>query len=221
VSASAPERTPAREGPLDPAGGGTVRIGAGRRPVARIIILIDLLLNGCLGLGFARCARDRIKADGPFASPAFFLVATFAAVVLTPITLYLYLAHPGWSWMYLVDPATIPSVAIVPLVVLVHAGMALVGWYVGARLLRAGKGKEKIALYALAAGSLLWLALVALARGRLGRYGTYAEYHDGRALDLMDVKLGYVLVAVAFGAGAAALFVALELGRDSRRVRTR
>ena len=46
-------------------------------------------------------------------------VTPTAAVVLAPITLYLYLAHPGWSWMYLVDPATIPGMAIVPLVVLV------------------------------------------------------------------------------------------------------
>ena len=67
------------------------------------------------------------------------------------------------------------------------------------------------------------MALVAtmLAWGRVGRYGTFGEFHDGRALALMEVKLGYVLVALAAGVGIAAGFVGLELMRDSRRVRAR
>jgi hypothetical protein len=161
-----------------------------------------------------------VRAEGPFASPAFPLVAIFVGVVLTPIALYLYLAHPAWSWMYLVDPDRIPGPAVVPLL-LVHGGLVVAGWYAGARLVRAGHKKEQIALYALAGGALVCLVAIALAWGRIGRYGSFDEFHEGRALALMEVKLGYVLVALALGVAAAAGFVALELMRDSRRVRAR
>jgi hypothetical protein len=181
---------------------------------------IDLLFNGCLGLGFALCARDRVRSGGPFASPAFGLVAIFVGVVLLPMTLYLYLAHPAWSWMYLIDPAGVPGLVLVTLL-LAHGGAALGGWYLGARLIRAGKRYEQIAAYGLAGASAVLLLLVSLAWGRIGRYGSYDEFHDGRTLSLVEVKLGYVLVALLVGTAVAAGFVALELMRDSRRVRAR
>lgn len=140
-------------------------------------------------------------------------------MVLTPVTLYLYLAHPAWSWMYLFDPSDLPGLTVVAL--LAHAGMLMAGWFAGARLVRAGKKREQAARYALAGGVLVVLVAIGLAWGRVGRYGSFGEYDDGRALELMEVKLGYVLVALVAGVGIAAGFVGLELMRDSRRVRAR
>ena len=179
---------------------------------------IDLLFNGCLGFAFALCARDRLRADGLFAAPAFPLVAIFIAVVLTPIALYLYLAHPAWSWMYLVDPGDVPGLAIVPLLVL-HGGFVVGGWYLAGRLLRTRR--EKQARYGLLAAAGVILLATALGWRRIGHYGSYQDFHAGHALDIFDVKLGYVLVGLFLGIGAASGYVALELVRDSRRVRTR
>lgn len=165
------------------------------------------------------CARDRIRTEGPFASPSFPLVAIFIGVVLTPVNLYLYLAHPAWSWMYLFDPEGVTGLTMASL--LAHVAMVVGGWYGGARLIRAGKKKEQLAFYALAGGAALVLLALSLCWGRVGRYGTYREFTDGRALDLMEVKLGYVLVVIAAGVATAAGFVGLELMRDSRRVRAR
>lgn len=159
-----------------------------------------------------------MRADGLFAAPAFPLVAIFIAVVLTPISLYLYLAHPAWSWMYLVDPDGVPGLAIVPLLVL-HGGAVVAGWYLGARLIRTGRDKQ--ARYGLLGAGLVVLLAAAIGWGRLGHYGSYGDFHGGRALDIFDVKLGYVLIGLALGIGSAASYVALELARDSRRVRTR
>jgi hypothetical protein len=161
-----------------------------------------------------------VRAEGPFASPSFPLVAIFIGVVLTPVNLYLYLAHPAWSWMYLFDPEGVTGLTMASL--LAHVAMVVGGWYVGARLIRAGKKKkEQLAFYVLAGGFALVLVVLALGRGRIGRYGTYDEFTEGRALDLMEVKLGYVLVVIAAGVATAAGFVGLELMRDSRRVRAR
>lgn len=145
-------------------------------------------------------------------------MAIFIAVVLTPISLYLYLAHPAWSWMYLVDPEEVPGLAVVPLLVL-HGGFVVGGWYLGGRLIRTNR--EKQARLGLAGALLVVVLITAIAWGRIGHYGSYGDFHQGRAIDIFDVKLGYVMVGLALGIGAAAGYVALELTRDSRRVRTR
>ena len=139
-------------------------------------------------------------------------------MVATPITLYLYLVHPDWSWMYAVDPRRVPHLAIVP-VLAAHAGMVVVGWYLGARLLRLKR--DRAALYTLGGAALVTVLAVLLCHQRLGSYGSFGEFHQGRALGLWQAKLGYVLVALAVGLASAAGYVALELARDSRRVRTR
>lgn len=139
---------------------------------------------------------------------------SFAGVILLPLALYLYLVHPAWSWMYLINPDKVPSVLLVPL--LVFHGAALVGGYwLGGRLVKARRMVHGI--YAAVAAALVLLVATLLSWGRLGRYGSYQEWSEGRALGLMDVKLGYVLVVATIGLGAAAVFIALQLLRDSRR----
>jgi len=159
-----------------------------------------------------------VRADGPFAAPAFVLVLSFIAIVLMPAGLYLYVAHPAWTWMYMVDPVDVPSLAVVPMLVL-HGSAVVGGYYLGGRLLRADR--QRALLYSLAGGALSLVLMALLLRHRLFSYGSYRDWHGDRALDLMDVKLGYVLAALIPGILAAAGFVALELFRDSRRVRTR
>lgn len=181
-------------------------------------IFLDLIFNVSLGLAFALCARDRVRADGPFSAPAFLMVLAFVGAILVPTTLYLYLAHPAWTWMYVVDPAKVPGLALLPLLV-AHGGAVVLGWWIGSRLVAAGRARAVAS--AAAGGGALVLLGVALSWGRLGRYGSYDDFVDGRALPIMDVKLGYVLVAVLIGVTAAAGFTAYELVRDSRRVRSR
>lgn len=169
-------------------------------------------------MALASCARDRVRADGPFAQPASYLLLMFAGLILAPSTLYLYAAHPSWTWMYLVNPVKVSSIAILPLVV-AHVGAVAVGWYVAGRLIIADKQKAAM----MAAGVLAAVVLIGvlLSWPRLGYYGTYAEYGQGRALPIMDVKLGYVLVTLVVGTFVSSTILAIELLRDSRRVRSR
>lgn len=160
-----------------------------------------------------------MRADGPFASPASVLVVGFSSVVVLPMTLYFYWAHPAWGWLYLVDPAKVPGLAVVPVGV-AHAGAVVGGWYLGARLLRADR--RTWARWTVAGGGLLFVLAAALLGGRLGHYGSYPDRVAGLELrGLMEVKLGWALIVVFLGFTVAAGYVALELSRDSRRVRTR
>ncbi len=169
-------------------------------------------------MAFAVCAKDRVCADGPFAPPASYLLLMFLGLILAPTTLYLYAAHPSWTWMYLVNPQKVASIAILPLVV-AHVGAVAFGWYLAARLIIGNQAK--LATFLSGAGGLIVLIGVLLSWKRLGHYGTYTEFGDGRSLPIMDVKLGYVLVTLVIGTFAAATFLAVELMRDSRRVRSR
>ncbi len=160
-----------------------------------------------------------MRADGPFASPAFVLVLGFACVVVVPMTLYFHWAHSAWGWLYLVDPAKVPALAVVPVAV-AHGGAVIGGWYLGARLLRADRRGAVRGMAAAGAGILLLAAI--LLGGRLGRYGSYADHDAGEPLrGLMEVKLGWALIVVLLGFATAATYVWLELQRDSRRVRAR
>jgi hypothetical protein len=181
-------------------------------------VALDLAFNFVLGAAFALCGRERIRIDGPFAPPAFWLVLIFAAVVLIPLAFYLYTAHPAWTWMYTVDPDTVPAILLLPLLV-GHGLLFVGGWLVGGKLVRINKARQ--ALYGVLGATVSLVILVLVFWGRLGRYGTYEEFADGRALHLMEVKLGYVLIVILLGLGAAAVLVALQLVQDSRRATTK
>ncbi len=157
-------------------------------------------------------------AQGVFAPPASFLLLMYVGMVVAPITLYLYAAHPSWTWMYMLNPTKVPSFSLIPLVAL-HCTALIVGWYLGGKLVLAQR--EKIARSIALAGVVISLAGVVLFWGRLGRVGSFEEFSQGRALALMDVKLGYVLVPLAIASTASAIFVIVELLRDSRRLRSR
>jgi hypothetical protein len=186
-----------------------------RRPAILIALLLDVWLGGF----FAWCARARLASGGPWTQPSSTLVALFVGIILVPITAYLYLAHPDWSWLYLVDPERVPRLFVVPIVAASAAAVA--GGYYGAAVVLAKLRDRRVVPGLIAAVGALVLLLAFVARGRLLRYGSYDEFHGGRALPLFAVKLGYVLVAVIVGTAAAATFVAWELWRDARRAAAR
>jgi hypothetical protein len=159
-----------------------------------------------------------VRADGPFASPAFPLVLMFFGLIAMPTSLYLYWAHPAWSWLYLLDPRHVPAIMAVPVVV-VQLGTLIGAWLLGAALIRADK--DRMLLVGLVGMVAVLVALGMLLSERIGAYGSYQVFAAHVAVGLLEVKLGYVLIAVLLGLGAAAGFVAVELLRDSRRARMR
>jgi len=171
-----------------------------------------------LGLGFALAARGRIRADGPYASPAFVVLAAHVGFVVAPLCLYFYLVQPDWTWLYWVAPTRVPTLAIVPLVV-GHAALVLAGWLLGARLLRAGRQRLAIGLV-VGLGAALVLA-AALALPRLVTAASYAGYHHGVGRGLMSVELGWAVVVSLLATTVTVAYSVVELARDGRRARTR
>jgi hypothetical protein len=180
-----------------------------------VVALVNLLF----GIGFALIARDRLKADGPFASPAFPLVVLHAGAVVAPVALYFYAVHPAWSWMYFFDPEKISGVAVLPLMV-GHAGLVIGAWYLAALLIR--KGLQGALFYVAGALALTLLILIVAGIHRLGTAADYLGYEDGKhGVPLFSVRLGWAFVVSLLALFGSAVYVAIELGRDSRRVQSR
>jgi hypothetical protein len=176
------------------------------------------LVNVLFGVCFALVARDRIRADGPFATPAFQLVALHAGAVVAPIALYFYAVHPAWAWMYWIDPRKLAGVAVLPLMV-GHAALVVGAWYGSSILIR--RGQQSWVLYAAGGLALILLILVIAGNHRLATAADYPGFGLRKGVSVFAVQLGWSflvsLVALLMSAG----YVAFELGRDSRRVQAR
>jgi hypothetical protein len=185
---------------------------------AEALIPVVALVNLLFGIGFALVARDRIRADGPFAAPAFHLVLLHAAVIVAPIVLYFYAAHPAWSWMYWFDPRKLSGAAVLPLMV-GHAMLVVGGWYLGSMLLRAGY--QGALLYVAGAVALFLLILVIGNVGRLSTAADYPGWEAKKGVSLFTVRLGFAFLVSLLALFVSAIYIAIELSRDGRRVRSR
>ena len=188
------------------------------RWVPEAVIPVVALVNLLFGIGFALIARDRIRADGPFAAPAFPLVVLHAAAVVAPVALYFYAVHPAWSWMYWVNPRKLAGVAVLPLMV-GHAALVVGAWYGAAMLLR--RGYLGALLYVAGAIALILLVLVVAGFQRLATATDYPGWRDSQGTSLFAVQLGWAFVVSLMALFGSAIYVAIELGRDGRRVRSR
>ena len=188
------------------------------RPRREAVIPVVALVNLLFGIGFALVARDRIRADGPFAAPAFHLVLLHAATVVAPIALYFYAVHPAWSWMYWFDPKKLSGVAVIPLMV-GHATLVIGGWYGASVLLR--KGYQGALLYVAGAVALVLLILIVSGIKRLSTAADYPGWQAQKGVSLFEVQVGWAFVVSLLALFSSAVYIAIELGRDGRRVRSR
>jgi hypothetical protein len=159
-----------------------------------------------------------LRADGPFSAPAFPLVVLHAAAVVMPVALYFYAVHPAWSWMYWFDPRKLSGVAVLPLMV-GHAALVVGGWYLAALLLR--RGFINAVLYVGGALVVALLVLVVASINRLGIATDFVGYQIGKGISLFKVQLGWAFLVSLLALAGSAVYVAIELRADGRRVRSR
>ena len=126
--------------------------------------------------------------------------------------------HPAWAWLYWVDPAKLAGVAVLPLMV-GHAGLVIGAWYGSSILIR--KGLAGALLYVAGAIALVLVIVVATCIHRLASAADYAGFESHRVVSLFAVQLGWAFIVSLLALFGSAIYVAIELGRDSRRVQMR
>jgi hypothetical protein len=145
-------------------------------------------------------------------------VLLHAAAVVMPVALYFYAVHPAWAWMYWFDPTKLAKVFVIPLMV-GHAALVIGGWYIASLLLR--KGLSGALLYVTGALGLFLLVLIAVGINRLATATDYAGYAADKGVSLFAVQIGWAFLVSLLAIFGSAIYVAIELGRDGRRVRAR
>ncbi|TMQ12197.1 MAG: hypothetical protein E6J90_32185 [Deltaproteobacteria bacterium] len=141
-----------------------------------------------------------------------------AAAVVAPVALYFYAVHPAWSGMYWIDPHRLAGVAVLPLMV-GHGLLVFGGWYGAALLLR--RGYQGALIYIIGAIALVVLVLVVSGFQRLSTATDYPGWEQNQGTSLFAVQLGWAAVVSVMALFGSATYVAIELGRDGRRVRAR
>lgn len=141
-----------------------------------------------------------------------------AAAVVAPVALYFYAVHPAWSWMYWVNPRKLAGIMVLPLMV-GHAALVIGGWYGAALLLR--RGYQGALLYVAGGIVLVLLVLIVIGIPRLSTATDYLGWQAGQGTSLFAVQLGWAFMVSLLALFGSAIYVAIELGRDGRRVRSR
>ena len=120
--------------------------------------------------------------------------------------------------MYWVNPRRLAGVVVLPLMV-GHAALVITGWYGAGLLLR--RGYQGALLYVASAIALVLLVLVVSGIHRLSTATDYLGWQAGQGTSLFAVQLGWAFVVSLLALFGSAIYVAIELGRDGRRVRSR
>ncbi|HET7506199.1 MAG TPA: hypothetical protein VFK02_34505 [Kofleriaceae bacterium] len=141
-----------------------------------------------------------------------------AAAIVAPVALYFYAVHPAWAWMYWVDPDKLSGIAVLPLMV-GHAMLVVGGWYLASLLIR--RGYQGALLYVAGAIALILLMLVVAGIQRLTTAADFQGWKTKSGVSLFAVQLGWAFLVSLMALFGSAIYIAIELGRDGRRVRSR
>lgn len=147
-------------------------------------IPFNLVFGLLAGLTLCACARTQLQSGAPpWQSDLLLPVVSFAVLTTAPVSLYLYLAYPEWSWMYLLDPARLPRATGLAVVVTTTL-MVPVGFLLGWVLLRLLQSRG---LFGILGGLAMGLLLIVIAGQR--RFFYLGRYDDFRAAALNDIAL--------------------------------
>ncbi len=180
-------------------------------------IFLDWALAFGAGLLFGMAGRGEFASVGALMrTRAFKWGLAYLHIGVVAISATLYTIEPDWMWMYWVDSANLPIVAVV-LSFLVYEACFFSGFALASEIER----RRRNATWALV--GVMFAAITAgqvLTWRRLFHFGTFAEYHAGAAplgIDLSPFRLEPAM-AIVLGPGllatVAIVVIAVRLWHD-------
>jgi hypothetical protein len=165
-----------------------------------------------------------IRAPDPVRTRYFAVAALFAAGVLAPAGLGLYLVFPDWSLMYLANPAHLPAWMVWPVLLIFYLAGAPIFFLITTRLMTEPK---QWPLRALLIGlGLSLLATIFLGFDRLTTVAYYEAYHHRLSTIPLSSSSLLLPLLLALGAVGGVLYFSLrhirqhlELVQDLTRLR--
>jgi hypothetical protein len=163
------------------------------------------------GLAAAIAGREDLRASPRHVAltSAGLAYASYALLVLMPVTTYFYVFHGDWFLLYLLDVSRIPSAAAL-LAVAAQGALGMAAFVAGALLVRAQR--ERWLWAGIASAGLLGVGALAPGLGRLGQVGSYSQFHRNFGLRPFDgpILAGSVAMTSVALFGLAVLILRLR-----------
>ena len=163
---------------------------------------------------FAIAARAQFREGRSPLGRELRLAALFEAIIVAPVALYFYFVHADWALFYRVDPARLPAIGAL-LVLLSCAASGAIGYGAGWQLIRHRGVKSPYTACVVVV--LVLLVVVLHESDRIGRDGTYASFQRGDAQSIFETRLAWGIVIALAGVVVAAALVVRALREESRR----
>ncbi len=176
----------------------------------------DVLINLFLGLWVPFCARKQLRNEvSMYGNPYFEFALLYQIFIFLPVSFYLYLKYPAWSWMYFVDPATLPVYGVV-ITFLSYPVAMLIGYGYAAKAARRDQIRP---IYSAMGATLFGLAMLVLSTlRRLWTVASYSEYHQGLGAPLWGTPLRIELLVIISINFIPLLFFSVKLLREADRI---
>jgi hypothetical protein len=183
-------------------------------------VFLDWSLALGAGLFFGLAGRREVETAGSFVrTRAFRWGFVYLQLGVLAISLTLYAIEPAWMWMYWVDPARLPIVAVA-LVFVLYEVCFVAGFALASELER----WRRNATWWVAGGMFVAINAAEIATWRrLFHFGTFAEYQAGKAVLGLDFSPFHLepAMAIVLGPGViatvAVVVLALKIWRDNER----
>lgn len=147
---------------------------------------------------------------------SFAAYASYAVLVLVPVSVYFYVFHGDWFLLYFVDVARVPSaIALVGFVL--QAALGALGFFVGGLLVR--NQREVIVGVLLGVLVVAGIASVIPYGDRLSQVGSHAQFHGQFGLEAYEsgpLLSGGLAMAAILLTGLTFLLVRLFLAGRAR-----
>jgi hypothetical protein len=190
------------------------------RQEVRTTVFLDWSLALGAGALFGLAGRREVAASTSLArTRAFRWGLVYLHLGVLAISLTLYAIEPAWMWMYWVDPTHLP-IAVVALAFVLYEVCYIAGFALASELER----WRRNATWLLAGGMMIAISAAEVAtRYRLFHFGTYDEFHAGKAVLGLKTSPFHLepAMAIVLGPGllatVAIVLVALKIWRDDER----
>lgn len=179
---------------------------------------LELIAGYAAGSVYALAAAEPLaQTSYPTRTRYFAATAIFAGGALVPAGCALYGLYPDWSLMYLANPAQLPILLMLPLVIATCFSAPLIGFLVSHRMIAAHRAKS--VRNTLIGVGVLALLVTILGRSRLASLGHYEAFHyGGELVPLLRSHAVVVLAIIVPALIAAFVFTHRQLRSHIRAI---
>lgn len=174
-------------------------------------IYLNLIISFLVCAIIPYAARENLRENDGFFNRYLLVALLFELFVLMPIGGYLFIAHPDWTLMYTIDPATLSPFAAIK-VIYAYLAAGIVGY--GFSFFAVEGKNDGASIGAISLSVLLLIAGLLLGIFRLLNVGTFGQWQGGEDMAfLLGTRLFVELIFIAIWFFVPVIHIVRKLAR--------